>query len=148
MSHRPPDDRHYRKLERAYANAPINEYFEPRLTIGPGTAELVIPVQKKFFHAGGAIHGSIYFKALDDAAFFAAQSVVLEVFVLTVSFNLYFLRPVVSGTLTANARLTFRSRRLFVAEAVLLDERNREVAQGSGTFMRSQIRLDGLVGYE
>ncbi len=148
MSPEPADTEHYRKLERAYANAPINEYFEPRLTIGPGTAELAIPVQRKFFHAGGAIHGSIYFKALDDAAFFAAQSVVDDVFVLTVSFNLYFLRPVVSGTLTAKARLNYRSRRLFVADAVLLDEQQREVARGSGTFLRSQIRLDKLVGYE
>ncbi len=44
-------------------------------------------------HAGGAVHGANYFKAMDDAAFFAANSLVDDVFVLTVSFNVYFLRP-------------------------------------------------------
>ena len=35
------------------------------------------------FHAAGAGHGTIYFKMLDDAAFYAANSMVEEQFVLT-----------------------------------------------------------------
>ena len=35
-----------------------------------------MPIKKDYFHALEAIHGSVYFKILDDAAFFAAQSVV------------------------------------------------------------------------
>ena len=37
-------------------------------------------------HAAGAVHGSYYFKVLDDACYFAANSLVSDVFVLTVSF--------------------------------------------------------------
>jgi acyl-coenzyme A thioesterase PaaI-like protein len=34
-------------------------------------------------HSIHAVHGSVYFKALDDAAFFAVNSLVEDVFVLT-----------------------------------------------------------------
>ncbi len=44
---------------------------------------------------------SVYFKALDDAAFFAANSVVEDVFVLTTNFNIQLLRTVTEGTLIA-----------------------------------------------
>jgi acyl-coenzyme A thioesterase PaaI-like protein len=42
--------------------------------------------------------GSVYFKMLDDAAFFAVNSIVEDVFVYTVSLNVQLLRPVASGT--------------------------------------------------
>ncbi len=61
---------HFRKLERMYASAPINAYFRPVLRIGDGEAELRIPLRNDFHHAAGAVHGAVYFKALDDATFF------------------------------------------------------------------------------
>ena len=68
------DDEHFRRLERMYLGAAINEYFGPTVRIGPGTCEVTIPARPDFFHAAGAVHGAVYFKALDDAAFFAANS--------------------------------------------------------------------------
>jgi acyl-coenzyme A thioesterase PaaI-like protein len=65
---------HYRHLERLYASAPINEYFRPQLRVSEGQAEVIMPVRRDFFHAAQAIHGAVYFKALDDAAFFAVAS--------------------------------------------------------------------------
>jgi uncharacterized protein (TIGR00369 family) len=93
------------------------------------------------------MHGSVYFKMLDDAAFFAANSQVEDVFVLTASFNLYFLRPVSEGRIRSEGRVTSRSRRLILAEARLEDDRGRELARGSGTFMPSQIALTAELGY-
>ena len=140
-------EEHYRRLERLYASAPINRYFAPRLRVSDGQAEVIIEVRDDFFHAARAVHGSIYFKALDDAAFFAANSVVREVFVLTATFNLYFLRPVTSGTLIARGTLVNRSRNLLVAEAILSDGQGKQVGRGSGTFARSNIVLNDEVGY-
>ena len=142
-----PADDHYRKLERAYHAAPINEYYRPRLTVCEGRAELVIPVRPEFFHAAGAVHGSVYFKALDDAAFFAANSLVEDVFVLTASFNLYFTRPISEGEIRATGRVIHRSLRLILAESEATDARGRAIARGSGSFMRSEIRLGPDVGY-
>ncbi len=53
---------HYRKLERMYLAAPINEFFKPSIQIGRGTAEIKVNVDRRFFHAAQAAHGAVYFK--------------------------------------------------------------------------------------
>lgn len=141
-------DEHFRRLERMYNSAAINAYFKPSLTVSEGRAEVAVPIRADFFHAAHAVHGAVYFKALDDAAFFAANSVVRDVFVLTVTFNIVMLRPVIGGTLTAVGALRDRSRSLMVAESELRDERDRTVARGIGTFTLSKIPLGPAVGYE
>lgn len=138
---------HYRKLEQMYASAPINEFYQPTLKVSAGTAELVFQVQEKFYHAAGAIHGSVYFKALDDAAYFAANSLVEKTFVLTANFTLYLIRPVDSGRLRAVGRVVSKTRQQLLAESILYDEQGREVARGSGSFMRSSIELTEKIGY-
>lgn len=141
-------EEHYRKLERLYAAAPINDYYKPSLKVSEGRAEVRIPLQPKMFHAAHAVHGSIYFKALDDAAFFAANSLVEEVFVLTASFHIHLLSPIAAGEITARGHVVHQSGRLFVAEAELEDGEGNPLARGSGTFMRSRIPLGPEVGYE
>ena len=140
-------DEHFRKLERLYASAPINAYFAPRLSVSEGRAEVSIPVRPDFFHAAHAVHGSVYFKALDDAAYFAVNSLVTDVFVLTVTYNVYLTRPVTAGVMSATGRVVNRSRNLFIAEAEILDDQGRSVGRGSGSFMRSAIPLSPSVGY-
>src|SRR5687768_14776029 len=105
-------DDHYRRLERMYLSAPANEYFRPVISIAEGTAEVELIVRPDFFHAASAVHGSVYFKLLDDATFFAASSLVRDVFVLTASFNIYFLRPVSQGVMRARGTVVSRSTRL------------------------------------
>ena len=141
------EEEHFRKLERMYHGAPINRFYEPTMRVGNGTAELRFPVKPDFFHAAHAIHGSVYFKALDDAAFFAVSSLVTDVFVLTASYNIYLTRPVTEGLLHASGHVVHRSRNLFLAEAELFDGEKRLVARGSGSFMRSTIALTPQVGY-
>lgn len=138
---------HYRKLENMYHGAPVNQLYGNRLTVQEAASSITYEVQPKFFHAMQALHGSAYFKLLDDAAFFAANSVVMDAFVLTSSFHLHFLRPVLGGVVRADGTLVSEGRNLLVAEAVLLDEEENEVALGSGTFARSQIPLTPESGY-
>ncbi len=141
-------EEHYRKLERMYAAAPINSRRAPTLRVSEGRAEVIIPVRPDLFHAASAVHGSVYFRVLDDAAFFAANSLVDDVFLLTVSFNIYMTRPISEGTMKATGRVIHSSRRLFVAESGLADADNREIARGSGIFLRSSIPLSPKLGYE
>jgi uncharacterized protein (TIGR00369 family) len=139
---------HYRRLERMYlTKASINDYFNPSIAIGDGEAEIRIEVDPKFFHAAGAVHGTVYFKALDDAAYFAANSVVEDVFVLTTNFNIQLLRPVTEGILIAKGTLVSKTRSLLVADAELRDDRDRLVGRGTGNFMKSQMRLEDIQGY-
>lgn len=142
-----PNEAHYRKLERMYSTARINAFFSPTLTISEGAAQIVVPVRPDFFHAAHAVHGAVYFKMLDEAAFFAVNSLVEDVFVLTVTFNLYLTRPVTAGILTATGRVVHASKRLYLAESLLSDEQGKELARGSGSFMKSQIALSADLGY-
>jgi len=142
-----PKDEHFRRLERMYHSAPITELYGTRLVVGKGEATVTMPVRETFFHAAGALHGSGMFRALDDAAFFAANSVVKDTFVLTVSFSIHFTRPVTGGTLTAKGRLIHHSRNLLVAEAELFDAQGRKVALGTGTFLPRGPKLGAEIGY-
>ena len=93
-----------------YLGAPCNEYFRPSIRIDRGSAEVDIEIRPDFHHAAGAVHGATLFKTLDDSAFFAASSLVSDCFVLTVGFQLHFLRPVVTGTLRARAEVVPEER--------------------------------------
>lgn len=139
---------HWRALEQLYASAPVNTLFESRLEItGKGAARITFVVDERHFHAAGAAHGTIYFKMLDDAAFYAANTMVTDRFLLTTSFNLHFSRPIKQGPLVAEGHWISGHRRVLVAEARLLDGDGEEIARGTGTFMRSRIALSGLSGY-
>ena len=141
------DDEHHRKLERMYNAAPISRWQGATIEIGDGRSEVRIPVRPEFYHSGHAVHGSMYFRALDDAAFFAANSRVREVFVLTVSFTVHLVRPVTTGELRASGRLLHASGRLFVAESTLVDTAGQMLGHGSGVFSRSSIALEPSIGY-
>ena len=139
---------HHRALEQLYAAAPINALFASTLRItGPGVAEIRFRADEHTFHAAGAAHGTVYFKMLDDAAFYAANSLVSDRFLLTTGFNLHFTKPLRGGTVVAHGRWVSGRRRIFVAEAHLMDEEGDEIGRGTGTFMRSHIALSGLPGY-
>src|SRR5690606_19223454 len=139
---------HYRALEALYASAPINRLFRSRLEIaGEGHARIRFTIDERLHHAAGAAHGTVYFKMLDDAAFYAANSMVSDRFLLTTAFNLHFTKPVRGGEVLAEGRWVSGRRRIFVAEARLIDSEGDEIGRGTGTFARSHIALAGLPGY-
>ncbi len=138
---------HYRKLERMYRTAPINDFFQPRILVEKGRCEIVILARPELHHAAHAVHGATYFKALDDAAFFAVQSQVESFFVVTANYNLFLERPVQTGLMRAVGEVVMAGKNLFVAQAVLTDDQGRELARGGGNFVRSGIRLTPEIGY-
>ena len=142
-------ENHFKNLERMYLSAPVNQQLYNGITIKISNekAELTLPVTQRFFHAANAIHGSVYFKMLDDAAFFAVNSIVIDVFVYTVSFNTQLLRPVSAGIIRSTGELKFKSVNLFIADSVLYDENGKLIGKGTGNFMRSKIELSEEIGY-
>lgn len=139
---------HHRALESLYAAAPINRLFASTLTIPePGVARISFDVAAEHFHAAGAAHGTAYFKMLDDAAFYACNSLITDRFLLTTQFNLLLTRPLSAGPVIAEGRWVSGQRRVFVGDARLIAADGEEVARGTGTFMRSRIALAALPGY-
>jgi uncharacterized protein (TIGR00369 family) len=138
---------HYRKLERMYQKAPINAFYSPRISVAHGEAEITIPVKPDFFHAADAVHGSVYFKLLDDAAFFAVNSLIEDYFALTASFTTYLLRPISEGTMKATGKVVYAGARSYLAESVVVGGDGKQIARGSGNFVVSKIRLTAEMGY-
>lgn len=139
---------HYEKLENMYLGAPTSEEYDADISIEEARAEVTIPVQEKHFHAANAAHGSVYFKALDDAAFFAANSVVEDVFVLTTQFNVHLTRPVSAGHIRAEGEVVNDNPRQLIADAVAYDHDGNQIARGTGTFAKSSTELTPDLGYE
>ena len=135
---------HWRRLERLYHGAPINAWFRPRMTVRSGEAEVRMTVRSDFFHAANAMHGAVYFKLLDDAAFFAVASLVEDFFILTASMTVTFTKPVSAGLLVATGRVTGQEGRRFSAESAIVDEAGATIGHGTGTFVRSKIPLSTL----
>lgn len=141
------DADHYRKLERLYESAPVSLWYGAKISIADGHAEVRYDVKPEFYHSARAVHGSVYFRALDDAAFFAVNSRVRDVFVLTVSFTIHLTRPITSGEMRATGRIVHGGRRLFVAESTLVNDAGEVLGHGSGVFTRSSIALEPSIGY-
>lgn len=139
---------HFKKLENMYLNAPCNEFYEPKIKVKKGIAEISIPIREEFFHAAGATHGSVYFKAMDEAAFFAVNSLVKDAFVLTVNFNVQLIRPIVTGKMKAVGKVLYLSNKYYFAESIVYDSDDREIAHGTGNYVKSAIPLTPEIGYK
>ena len=141
---------HIESLVDLHNAANINQFYKPRLALSEGTAEIQVDVVDKFFHAGGAVHGSVFFKMLDDAAWYAANTLEKEFFLVTTSFTTYITRPVSSGTVRAVGSVVNSNKSQFISEAVIYDEEGKELGRGNGIFVKSKIPLvnaDGYAGY-
>jgi uncharacterized protein (TIGR00369 family) len=139
---------HFRALEDLYRRAPVNRLFESEMEIvEEGFARIRFEVAEPLYHAAGAAHGTLYFKMMDDAAFYACNSLVTDRFLLTTAFNLLFTRPLRAGPAVAEGRWASGRRRVLVGEARIVDAAGEEAGRGTGTFMRSRIPLTSLPGY-
>ncbi|GAB3196808.1 uncharacterized protein (TIGR00369 family) [Pontibacter aydingkolensis] len=141
-------EQHYHALEHLYQSASIQETISgSTINISHSRAEITLPVIPAYHHGAGAMHGALYFKFLDDAAYFAVASVVRDVFIVTSSFQLNLLRPVSSGEVKAVGILRSIGKTFYIAEATLYNDKGKEVAFGTGQFVRTAQQLTSLPDY-
>lgn len=138
---------HYQCLEQMYLSAPFNALFKPSITVNKGQSEISIELSEQYHHAAAAVHGSVYFKMLDDAAYFAANSLETNYFMVTTSFTTYLTRPVSSGQMYAQGRVVNQNRSQIIAEAVVYNAADKEIGRGNGIFVRSKQSLQQVQGY-
>ena len=110
-------------------------------------AEIQIEVKPEYFHAAGAVHGSVIFKLLDEAVFFAANSLEQTFFVLTTSCTIYLTRPVSSGIIRSVGKVVNQNKTQFIAESVAYDSAGKELGKDSGIFVRGKVPLVEALGY-
>ena len=135
----------FEPIVNMYHNAPINGIYEPYLTIKEvGQASIKYTVNNDHFHAGGYLHGSAIFKLLDDAAFFAAQSLESKHFVVTANYNSHFIRPINDGVLMGYGTVIESTKTQIFADSHIENEDGKIIARGSGIFMKSTIEIASL----
>lgn len=141
------NQKHFKKIINGYHSAPINKIFNPTMELSLGRCKIKMKVLKDFHHSANSLHGSIYFKMLDDAAWGAANTYIEDVFLFTYNFNLYLTKPVSRGLITSKAKVVERKDGKIISESVLYDYKNNEIGRGSGTFMRSKYLLKDAIGF-
>lgn len=136
---------HKEILKAIYAKAPIHDFYKGiQLNFEEDSARITLDITTKFHHAGHSTHGSVYFKMLDDAAYFSAQTKVIDYFILTANFNVQLFRPIIKGKYMAIGKVDQVSQNLITASAILVDEKGKVCAQGNGQFMKSTVKLSDL----
>ena len=140
-------DEHHLRLERMYHTAPFNLTLNSSITIHDGKSTVKARVEDYMRHAGDLMHGAYYFMLLDNATFFAANSLVRDVLLLTQGFEIKFLHPVVKGELVCEG--SFKEKRMgtYIATGELFNENGDLVGLGTGRFRRSKIMLNSISKY-
>jgi uncharacterized protein (TIGR00369 family) len=140
---------HTQKLKNMYESAQVNQihFNGTRIQFEADQVEITYETNPGLNHAGGSVHGAVAFKLLDEAAYFSCQMFETQYFLLTASFQIHFMSPVTLTRLTAIGRIRQKSKNLFVAEARLFDERKKELAFGTGSFMKSRTELSTVTTY-
>jgi uncharacterized protein (TIGR00369 family) len=141
-------EQHFRKLEHLFLSAAIHQLY-PGITISINETNCIItyPVHEAHFHGGNAMHGAVYFKLLDDAAYFAAAAFETGSFIVTSSFNIRLLRPVSTGVIVATGVLQKSSERVYTATSTLVNSDGKLLAEGTGSFVSTGKPLETLSGY-
>ncbi|MGK0488732.1 MAG: hypothetical protein ACJAXB_001919, partial [Candidatus Endobugula sp.] len=125
---------HFRKLDALFQSAPLNQgiFKGSALEVEFEKATLRLAIGNQYFHAAEAMHGAIYFKLLDDSAYFAAASIEKTYFLLTKSYTVHFRRPVMEDTLTAIGKVIEVNEREIVASSEIFNRAGKLVANGKG----------------
>lgn len=121
------------RIERAIDGVPYARLLGIKLErVVPGEATLTLPIRPELSQNHGVVHGGAIASLIDTATAFAILSLLeTEERVTTVDLTISYLRPAVTGTLTATARVLRHGRRLFAVSA--------EVADASGTLLATAL---------
>ncbi len=143
------NEAHFRFLEKLYHSAPINkDFFQgSKIAVRESSSIIELKVVEKFHHAGNAMHGAVYFKLMDDAAYFASASVEEVFFILTKSYQIEFLRPVMTGKIKVTGTVVSHEEEETVAIAELFNEKGKLVGRGKGIFVKGHKKLGSFPGF-
>lgn len=140
---------HYKKLENLYTKVNIGEFYDTtQMTVSQKHAEISLEIEPKYHMGLGLTHGSVYFRLLDDACFYACMSLEDETHLLTSRFNIEFLKPVISGKVIAKGKITHELKRGYHAESALYNSQGEMVAYGSGYFAKTKMLLSNIEAYK
>ncbi len=103
--------------------------------ISAAQAVLRLPFRPELIQGAGVVAGGVMAALADEAMAHVVLANLSEGRqTATIDLSMRYFRPVRQGGLTATARLVNAGRRILSVEAVLLDDRQRQVAKAGGSF--------------
>lgn len=102
----------------------------------PGRARAIVALTEALHNPNGVVHGAVLFAMADTAMGAATMSTLDEdQACASVEVHIRFLRPVSSGTLTAETAVVKGGRRVVQLESALRDDGGELVATATGSFV-------------
>jgi acyl-CoA thioesterase len=107
------------------------------VSVEAGRATLSLQIRDDFKQNNGVVHGGVVAALIDSATAFAILPLLeADERTTTVDLTISYLRPLVSGTMAATARVVREGRRLIVVSADLFDETGNLAATALSTYIR------------
>jgi len=101
----------------------------------PGAGTVKVDITDRHHNPNGVAHGAVLFALVDTAMAKVTMSVLEEgFFCASIEVSLRFIRPVSTGTVTAEATVLKRGRHVVHLDARIHDSEDRLIATSDGTF--------------
>jgi uncharacterized protein (TIGR00369 family) len=126
------------RIREAFERVPFAHLLQLELgEMKRGQATLRLEVRDDLRQNNGVVHGGVIASLVDTAAAFALLTLLEKGQTsTTVDLTIHYLRPLLSGQSTAQARMVRAGRRLMVIAVDVLDESKTLVATALTTFIR------------
>ena len=127
-----------RRIREAFESVPFAHLLKLELgEMKRGAATLHLEVRDELRQNNGVVHGGVIASLVDTAAAFAILTLLeKDQTSTTVDLTIHYLRPLLSGQSTAQARVVRAGRRIMVIAVDVLDETKTLVATALTTFIR------------
>jgi len=129
------------KLERArsaFAAVPYAKFLGLQLgAVLPGQVSIHLDIRDELKQNQGVVHGGAIASLIDTASAFAVLTQIdVEERVTTTDLTIHYLRPAVTGRISATARIIRGGRRLFVLSVDVHDSADALVATAVTTYIK------------
>jgi acyl-CoA thioesterase len=125
------------RFRRIITQNPIVDHFDLEvISYGNGMSVLRFPYKKEFTQYQSAVQGGVVAAYADAAIAFAMLSVIPEnKDMVTTDLHIQFLRPIMSGPITARADVVHRGNTLLLGTATVEDDFGKVCARCAATYM-------------
>jgi uncharacterized protein (TIGR00369 family) len=140
MNNQTLDPQKVTRAEKAFASVPYARFLGLQLgEFRDGEVSIQLEVREELKQNQGVVHGGAIASLIDTASAFAVLTrIETTERVTTTDLTIHYLRPVISGRITATARIVRGGRRLFVLSVDVTNDGNELVATAVTTYIKIQ----------
>jgi uncharacterized protein (TIGR00369 family) len=128
----------HERIARALETVAFGKLLGLKLeSIKPGEATLSLEIRDDFMQNNGVVHGGVIASLIDSATAFSIIPLLeKDERITTVDLNINYLRPLVSGTIKARARVLREGGRVIVTSADVFDPVGNLASTALSTYLR------------